>query len=59
MKKIRDISSLFRQQKTQKGTGLGLAVTWGVVDNHNGSPPLWEPRLWEARLWEARLAAIS
>jgi hypothetical protein len=54
MKKIKDISSLFRQQKTQKGTGPGLAVTWGIVDNHIGSPPLWE-----ARLWEARLAAIS
>jgi hypothetical protein len=50
MKKIKDISSLFRQQKAQKGTQPGFADTWAIVDNHNGSPPLWEQHLWEARL---------
>ena len=27
----------FTTTKGQKGTGLGLAVTWGIVDNHNGT----------------------
>ena len=27
----------FYSTKGQKGTGLGLAVIWGIVDNHNGS----------------------
>ena len=27
----------FTSTKGQKGTGLGLAVTWGIVDNHNGT----------------------
>jgi two-component system NtrC family sensor kinase len=26
----------FYTKKGQKGTGLGLAVIWGVIDNHNG-----------------------
>jgi two-component system NtrC family sensor kinase len=27
----------FYTTKGQKGTGLGLAVIWGIIDNHNGS----------------------
>jgi two-component system NtrC family sensor kinase len=27
----------FTSTKGQKGTGLGLAVSWGIVDNHNGT----------------------
>ena len=27
----------FYSTKGQKGNGLGLAVIWGIIDNHNGS----------------------
>jgi len=27
----------FYSTKGQKGTGLGLAVIWGIIDNHNGA----------------------
>jgi len=27
----------FATTKGQKGTGLGLAVSWGIIDNHNGT----------------------
>jgi len=35
-----DLSKIFEpffSTKGQKGTGLGLAVIWGIIDNHNGS----------------------
>ena len=27
----------FYSTKGKKGTGLGLAVIWGIIDNHNGT----------------------
>ena len=27
----------FYSTKGQKGNGLGLAVIWGIIDNHNGT----------------------
>ena len=35
-----DLAKIFEpffSTKGQKGTGLGLAVIWGIIDNHNGS----------------------
>jgi two-component system NtrC family sensor kinase len=34
---IQKLFEPFATTKGQKGTGLGLAVTWGIVDNHDGS----------------------
>jgi len=34
---IQKLFEPFATTKGQKGTGLGLAVTWGIIDNHDGS----------------------
>ena len=36
-KQIPHLFEPFATTKGPKGTGLGLAVTWGIVDNHNGT----------------------
>lgn len=46
----------FYSTKDQKGTGLGLAVVWGIVDNHGGTISV-DSKLGEGSTFTIRLPA--
>ncbi len=48
----------FYSTKGQKGTGLGLAVIWGIIDNHNGTINV-ESQLNKATTFIIRLPLIK
>ena len=56
-----DLSKIFEpffSTKGQKGTGLGLAVIWGIIDNHNGTITV-ESELGEGTTFIIRLPLLQ
>jgi two-component system NtrC family sensor kinase len=55
---IQKLFEPFATTKGQKGTGLGLAVTWGIIDNHDGSISV-ESRVGEGTTFIIRIPVHS